>query len=237
MKRTLPFLLLLFLIPVIVFGQVKIAPEGGVTIFNQFGRQKAPAGHGTDINATDFLPGFRAGINADITLTENFSLQAGLFYVMNRTGEVYSSHTDPVSLEQKEQLMIHYVQLPLYALYESGASGCGRFFIGAGPVFSYALGGNVRTTLTQTYGKQVQTIKTVQNMEIGNELSDQIRPFNFSLGATAGYEFPQRAYVRGAFYYGLTNLKPGGNADNMIKNVGFSLSLGFYINSGTGKGW
>src|SRR5690606_292452 len=153
-----------------MIAQVKLAPEAGANLFNQFSEVRNPVAQQTEISASDFLPGFRAGLNADIGLSRVISVQIGAFYAMHRTGDVFkTTFPDGASTTVIRRVMIHNLQLPLYALYESGATGGDRFFVGAGPSFSYALGGNLKSEVNKTdsSGFQQVTISKV-DMETGN---------------------------------------------------------------------
>lgn len=236
MKPILYFLIALFFSPA-VMAQVKLAPEAGVNIFNQFSEVRDPVAQQTEISASDFLPGFRAGLNADIGILRSFSIQVGAFYAMHRTGDIFkTTFPDGASTAVTRRVMIHNLQVPLYFLYESGATGSGRFFVGAGPYFLYALGGNLKSEVSKTDSsgfKQV-TISKV-DMETGDQETDYIKPFDMGIGATLGYEFPAGLYLRTHLQYGLLNLQPQGGPNHSLKNISLGLSLGFYINSGFGR--
>lgn len=218
-------------------AQVKLAPEAGVNLFNQFSEVHNSAAQQTEISASDFLPGFRAGVNADVGLARFVSLQIGAFYAMHRTGDVFeTTFPDGASTRVTRRITIHNFVVPLYALYESGATGSGRFFVGAGPYIAYALGGNLKSEVNKTdsSGFRQVTVSKV-DMETGDRETDYIRPFDMGVGATLGYEFPAGLYLRAHMQYGLLNLHPQGGRDYSLKNMSIGMSLGFYINSGFGR--
>src|SRR5690606_34654733 len=107
------------------FSQVKIAPEIGLNMYNQ--KAKYSMGSTSIESNSDFQPGARVGVIVDIPVTENFIVQPGLFYNLNRT-KYETEDIMGTSATMTTRRTIHEIQLPIYALYKSGQDGYGRFF-------------------------------------------------------------------------------------------------------------
>lgn len=196
-------------------GQVSFAPEAGLTLSSQRQKYEIMGQNGTETGK--ILPGVRLGIVADISVSDHFAVQPGLFYSLNRTKfEDYLVNGLTVSNT------IHNIQLPVYFLYQSGSPNEGRFFAGAGPYFSYAIAGKMKSD-APLIGENEQDI------QFGDDNDDDQHPFDIGGSVTLGYTLPMGLYFRGSYNLGLANLQPQGDSDNSLKNTSFSISIGYFF--------
>lgn len=217
-------------------AQLKIAPEIGATMYNQ--SDKATILGQSTTKSTDLQPGLRAGAVLDLTLSDHFSLQPGVFYTLNRTKSESSTTAGSYANAGKTSLLLHAVQVPLYAVYKTGEEGSGRFFVGLGGYISYTIAGTQKSELSQTVGGITQTDKSSLKMKFGNDKTDQLRPLDYGPSAMLGYELANGLYFRGHFNYGLANMLPQGNSDASTKSMSFGLSVGYFFGSAGGyNGW
>lgn len=205
------------------FAQIKFAPEIGLSLYKQRYEVTRGANSSTLINS-DLRPGIKAGIAADIAIQDAFTIQPNLYYSWNRTnidllryGTVANVNTDR---------SLHVLQLPIYFLYNSNAAGASRFFGGAGPYFSYALAGKDQVK-TQVFGFSGSNTRS---LTFGDVASDDMRPFGIGGSLVAGYESALGAYVKGYFNFGMNNLMPDGDSENKLHDMGFGLTVGYFIN-------
>ncbi len=217
-------------------AQLKIAPEIGATMYNH--TEKSTMLGQSSSTSTDFQPGLRAGAVLDLALSDHFSLQPGVFYTLNRTKSESSSTIGSYTNAVKTSLLLHAVQVPVYAVYKTGEEGSGRFFVGLGGYISYTIAGTQKSELSQTAGGMTTNDKSSLKMKLGNEKTDQLRPLDYGPSAMLGYELANGLYFRGNFNYGLANMLPQGNSDASTKSMSFGISVGYFFGGAGGyNGW
>jgi hypothetical protein len=184
------------------FAQFSISPEIGF----QMSKARYQI-NGMNDNG-DFQTGIRLGANVGIGISNHLVLQGGAFF----SGK--GGKSDFLGIASSSTF--NYIDIPVMLNYMTGAATENRFFFGAGPYWSYALGGN----------HKVGGIKS--DLEIGsNVLTDDIKPNDFGINANIGFMLENGLYVRGMYAHGLTNILPGGNDNNSIRNASLSLSVGY----------
>lgn len=185
-------------------AQLSIAPEVGFQMTNV--KLKSM---GTDVD-TKLKPGFRAGVNLDLGITEHLHLQPGLFYSGNGAKQDL--------LGVKSTMSVNYLQIPVMLNYMTGEAGDNRFFVGIGPYLGYAFSGKWKSGSTKI------------DLEIGSdEAKDDIKALDFGANVNVGYMLSNGFYARAFYSMGLSNIATGGDSDNSMKNSGFGIALGYNL--------
>ncbi len=180
--------------------------------------------------------GLRAGLVADIGVSDNFSIQPGLQFVMKGARNEFSlTETNASGREFKTQvqdlLNINYIELPINVQYKTREDGTG-FFVGAGPYVGYAFSGK-RSLQTETSrkggGLTDSTAKTQSDdpLDFGDNAGDDIKNLDVGIGLNVGYMLPAGAFVRGYGQYSFSNIYPVAESDYETKNYGFGITLGY----------
>ncbi len=231
MRKNL-FVIALTMMSPAAFAQMKIAPEIGATMYNHISKVSV-AGQSASASG-DFQPGLRAGAVLDIAISDHFALQPGIFYTLNRTKAEENTTIGTITATNKNTILLHAVQVPVYVLYKSGEEGSGRFFAGIGGYIAYNIAG---TNKIESSGPQ-GSVSASNKMKFGNDVTDNLRPLDYGPSAMLGYELANGLYFRGHFNYGLANMAPQGNSDVSTKSMTFGLSVGYFFGGGGGyNGW
>ncbi|MCW3120734.1 MAG: hypothetical protein JWQ38_226 [Flavipsychrobacter sp.] len=200
-------------------AQVSFAPELGLNI-SQY--RMSYAGISPSLDARF---GLRLGGVADIGFNDNWSVQPGLFYVMN--GFNYTE-TIPFfgTAELKEK--INTIEIPVNVMYKFGDPGGNRFFIGAGPIIGMNIGGQQEASFAG--------LSTSQSLKIGSDSTNSdLKMLDIGVGINLGYELSSGLFFRGRYQMGLSNVAPGGDADNYLKSAGYGVSIGYMFHGKTAK--
>lgn len=173
--------------------------------------------------------GLRAGLVADFGISDNFSIQPGLHFVMKGARTEYTATVAGVpNVEFQDKLNINYVELPINVMYKTREDGTG-FMVGAGPYFGYAFG-----------GKRVMQVNDVETrnseLNFGDEPGDDIKNLDVGVGLNVGYMLPVGVFIRGYGQYGFSNIYPVPESKYETKNYGFGLSLGYMFGGKAGNG-
>ncbi len=182
-------------------AQTLFGPEVGLNLTNI--KEKYA---GASISGTT-KPGFKIGIVTDNYLGSNLYLQPGLFFSAKGTNS-----------SQGDKIGINYIEVPINLLYKFKTNTGNYVFVGAGPYFAVAVGG--QATSNGYTGK----------INIGSSETDDVKTFDFGLGFNAGYQLRQGLFFRGQYQFGLVNINPTHNAygsDATVKNNGFSITVGW----------
>lgn len=231
------------------FAQIKPGMELGFQMTNSQYKLKDLDGSAIT-RSGDLKPAFRGGIIVDFLVINNFSIQPGIFYSMNNlqysTPEALSvDGTLPVgsiSYDKTDKNVIHTIETPVYFMYKTSTEGRGRFFVGAGPYFNYAIAGKQHSKTpvaiadtTQSLGYRVEMVKSENNIKFGNNKDvDLYKAFNYGIGVCIGYELPTGLFFRGQFQQGLSNTFTNRDNNYESKNWAFAFTLGIYFGDGGG---
>jgi hypothetical protein len=221
------------------FGQVLFGVQGSGQMANL--SLTPPAGANTGgLDIASFFKskfGFRAGLMADIPVTDQLSVRPQLMYSTKGTKIDLSSLLGGVGggvgidpNELTATLNYNYIELPIQAMYGLDA-GPGRVVLGAGPYLGYLLSGSV-TSMGQT--------------EPGN--LDDTNRLDFGAALSVGYELPMGVTVSAYYSHGFANLAKStatsttggglGDPSNVTSGAGsintraFGLTLGYFFNTG-----
>ncbi|NJO87941.1 MAG: PorT family protein [Chloroflexia bacterium] len=162
--------------------------------------------------------GFNVGATVEFPVSDAFAVQSGL--ILNTKGVKIDASQTGYTYENKMTLTC--LDIPINAKYSLDLSGT-KLYFAAGPYVSFALKGKY----DEKDGPDGDVVSSDGDLEIGNdEEKDDIKRMDFGLNFGAGVEFG--AIGVGAQYgLGLSNLVPGGDSDNTMKNRLISISLSY----------
>ena len=93
--------------------------------------------------------------------------------------------------------------------------GDGNLIVNFGPYLGYAISGKYKNDIADT------------DIEFGSDDTDKYKPFDMGANIGFGYMLGGGLSVKFNAQLGLINIKPEGDSDNLIKNNGFGLSVGY----------
>lgn len=163
---------------------------------------------------TSSKAGFFGGGYASIPLSNQFSIEPGLYYSQKGyglKGELSIKGAEFLSAGAKAQLSTTYIDMPLLA--KATISG---FQIFAGPQFSYLADAKLRTTAGALGFNLLD--KTM-------DAKSQFNQWDVALTGGIGYQFGNGVNLRAAYDYGLSKVDAGKNFDSY--NRAFKVGIGF----------
>jgi hypothetical protein len=210
-------------------AQVSLAPEIGLNLANIHQRYTDISGETKNANGGLKL-GVKAGVNADIMLGNRIALQPGLFYSIKGA----KIDDDPVTIsgityQNKNNITLHYFEIPVNVQYYFNDPSEGRFFVGLGAYVGVAFSGKNKLVGHVSPGTDKDT---VIKYKFGDDYpSNDLRRFDFGAAANVGYMLRSGIFFRGMYQLGITNLVPGGNrpdyaADDKATNSVVTISVG-----------
>ena len=158
--------------------------------------------------------GFFAGINANIPVANNFSIEPSLSYGQKgyeMKGELNLKGAEFLNANAKAALTTHYVELPVLA--KANFNG---FEVFAGPQVSYLAKADLRTTAG------------VLGFNVLNRTMDATEEFNrwdAGIKAGVGYQFKNGFNINAAYDHGLSKVDANKNFD--AYNRSFKVGIGF----------
>lgn len=109
---------------------------------------------------------------------------------------------------------LNYLEVPIYALYQTDLGTGGNVFGGLGPYVAYGVGGKLKSTS----GGQTNKTKSFDK-------TTGFKPFDAGLTLTAGYRIPNSFSFRLAYDLGLADI--GRNDFDKVVNRTISLNIGY----------
>jgi hypothetical protein len=178
--------------------------------------------------------GLRAGFVADLGISDNFSIQPGLQFVMKGARNEISldegDNTNGFEYQEQSLINLNYIELPINIQYKTREDGTG-FFVGAGPYFGYAISGKrslqIDSTLYRGGSRFHNDVDIDDELSFGDNKNDDYKNLDIGLGVNAGYMLPMGAFVRAYGQYGFSNIFPVPEAKYETKNYGFGISFGY----------
>ncbi|HEY0609645.1 MAG TPA: porin family protein [Chitinophaga sp.] len=206
------------------FAQVSFGVKAGFSGANLSSKFDAPGfERKTD---TKWIPAFHAGVIVDITLTDNFSLQPGLFYSAkgNKRGG-----TDSLGSTVSATTRLNYLELPLNVLYKHSL-GKGRLFAGLGPYLAYGISGKVKWK--NDYNDMRPDINEDVDVKFKNEVGSNsnviyVKPLDAGANVTIGYEMDMGLLFSVNYSQGLVNTSP--YSYEIEKNRYIGISVGYLL--------
>lgn len=151
--------------------------------------------------------GFHVGALADISLTNNISLQPAVLF--NSRGTVMTSETS---------MKMYSIDVPVNFLYKTGG-----FFLGLGPNLSYGLSAKLKDDDgTDNWYKK-------QSIGEGEEKSP-LKRFEVGANATMGYQFKNNFLISANYTQGISNLSNLGDGElSKVRTRQVGLSVGYIL--------
>lgn len=149
--------------------------------------------------------GFNIGVNAEIGIAPDFYFQPGLLFT-----------TKGAKMEGDDDVKasLSYLEIPLNLIYKP-VLGSGKLIAGFGPYVAYGIGGKWKFDGGD------------EKISFGSGEDDHFKPLDMGANLLFGYEFASMLSVQMNAQLGLLNLLPNGDSNNIIKNTGFGISLGY----------
>ncbi|MFP4090168.1 MAG: outer membrane beta-barrel protein [Cyclobacteriaceae bacterium] len=198
---------------------LKLGVRGGLQMSNQ--RIEAEI---FDILNYDFdtqaLIGWQLGVEAEIPLNQDLSVQAAL--LLTRQGFYFEDRNALLDIEIRSKPL--YLTLPLPLVYRTQAAGI-QVFAGLGPYLSLGVGGS-----TDSEG-DLAGLDFAEDGAIkwGNDrANDNYRALDWGSVLTAGVKRENLQFAL-SYYIGLANIYPEPDKDHIIRNRMLSLSTTYFL--------
>jgi len=160
---------------------------------------------------------FRGGGVVDISFGGHFSLQPAL--ICNMKGTRYQNMLD---VENKEQLRMHYIEMPVNMVFKIGKPDQTQFIFGGGPYVAYLAGATDHFQSSNTIdGVPVDIIGYVP--ETPNYNVSKLRKWDYGMGAFVGAQIPEGFYLKAGAEFGMTDIQQ--KADNSYTDRNYSLMV------------
>ena len=161
---------------------------------------------------SDTKVGFTIGVTSEWPLGSSINFAPAL----NFTQKGGVEKDDFEGSEEKFTATFNYLELPLNFVYHTAGTG-GSFFVGAGPVLGWGLGGKSKSSTNSAEDEDIH---------FGNNDDDDLKAFELSANILAGYRFDNGFFVSANYNPGISDLSPEGS-DGKFHNNGFAIRLGY----------
>lgn len=209
----LSMLIVVFLFSSQVYGQY-LKLQGGVNLATQINKDNSETYSNNYANRTGFNAGFVGGIGLGPIGVESGLLVSTRGYNYNYTEEVNGEEWDYSGNNH-----LYYLDVPV--MLRLKAAG---FYLTAGPVLSYGLGGTYIDEITIND----DVTKNDGKINWGDTVDDDLKRMDVGMGLGAGIQLGNISLSAG-YNWGLVNLSPTGEDGEEIKNRLLQFSLGFKI--------
>lgn len=173
----------------------------------------------------DPIPGFSAGVVADIPIKDWIGINTGLYF-STKGGEtsMYLGDYDNVyDMECDATVQSMYLEIPVLASFRFYPSDKNRFELNVGPYFACGVGGETEATVTGEYQREKVTVIVKEDTFGNNKALDK----RFDLGWALGAGFTHKKVYLGLQYeIGFLNLLEDDEYD-ICTNGNFSISVGY----------
>lgn len=169
--------------------------------------------------------GFHAGTFVNIPISKQFSIQPEVLYnQMGARDVAYSTETTTgattVKTKGENKVTMNYISVPLMVQMRP----MDKFYIEAGPEFSYFINGKTKgeATISSTTGGITTTTTQSQSDDINK---DNINRFNFGLGLGLGYDITNNIGISARYTNSLTKIeksRPAAENNNRVFQLGLN---------------
>ncbi|KAA2245128.1 PorT family protein [Chitinophaga agrisoli] len=164
------------------------------------------------------LSAWHAGVIADLSLSEDFSLQPQL--LVSAKGAQQGGVSVGGLNVGGTKMSLTYLELPVNFMYKIKA-GSGKFFIGVGPYIAYGIGGKIGDQKIKFDGKSFEEVGE------GDE-NAHLKALDFGGNILAGYELKNGLLFSINYSMGLTDISAD---DEKSKNNYFGVSVGYLLHT------
>ncbi|MDM1555074.1 porin family protein [Chryseobacterium indologenes] len=169
--------------------------------------------------------GFHAGAFVNIPISKQFSFQPEVLYnQMGARDVAYSTEVTTgattVKTKGESKVTMNYISVPLMVQMRP----MDKFYIEAGPEFSYFINGKTKgeATVATTTGGITTTTSQSQSDDLNK---DDINKFNFGLGLGLGYDITNNIGISARYVNSLTKIdksRPAAENNNRVFQLGLN---------------
>lgn len=219
--------------------ELSINPEVGLT-YN--GLMQTINGEKRDMS---YQFGMRIGAMLDYQFNDHFSLNPGVIFSINSGGNTYgekyfySGSNIPSSYHDDRTYHMHYVQVPVYLMFKTNNEyNDGHGIFGIGPTANIAFAGQYEQEYKDVMNGRVSVQNRSYSMPYGDNIrNDRARRFDLWGSVFAGYQTNFGLYFKAQYSIGLLNIAPSGDANNVMRNSSFGLTLGYKFKLRSQNSW
>lgn len=166
------------------------------------------------------------GIVAQYDISPNIIIRSGVNYIQHAVDLKADLSDDNGDLTVKAENRLHYVQIPLTAMYGFPV-GQSRIYAGAGGYFNYGFSGRSKGTVTyfDDDGNEISFTEDMDAFKKEDEDGANLKRAEFGVTAIAGIELKNGLFVNAGYQLGLTNSDRTDGAK--YKNRGLQLTVGY----------
>ncbi|MBN1415627.1 MAG: PorT family protein [Bacteroidales bacterium] len=224
MKTKLLTLSTIFILSALALqAQIGIGFMAGVNFTNINGKDS-----NGDKLENSLLPGFHAGVNANIPVAPDFYFQPGILF--SAKGAKNDFFTPPEPGDFTTTTRLSYIEMPLNLLYRP-LLGQGFLLFGFGPYIAYGVTGKETSEYEAiSYERSVIFNPTVANL---NDLLENAYYRAFDAGGNIffGYELSRGIFLQMNAQLGLRKINPKldwvSDDKSSYRNIGYGFSLGY----------
>ena len=220
-------------------AQINLAPEVGVNFANMRGNYKFTGDDEVKFKGGAKV-GVRAGANVNINIANRLQIQPGLFYSTKgfKQGSEQNWDNGLFNASTKENVTVHYAEVPVNLQYMFNDPDEGRFFVGIGGYMAVAFSGKtIKDENTASIFPSLATPEGVAStggsLKFGNDApSNDMRRFDFGAQANAGYQLRSGIFFRAMYQLGIANMLPQGNrstGEATLRNSNINASIGYTL--------
>ena len=211
-------------------AQISVSPEAGINLANMHRTYKD--GNGDKQKLDDGIKlGVKVGVNVNLPVSDHLEIQPGIFYSIKGVKSDDQQTSGTITYSDKNNITLHWIDVPVNVQYMFNDPNEGRFFIGVGPYLAVAFAGkNLKSS--DLGGVSISSDTT---FKFGNDYpSNNLRRFDFGGQVNAGYLLKSGIFFRGMYQQGIPNLTPQGNQDAFakalepaIRTTNITISVGY----------
>ena len=175
---------------------------------------------GNNDGAGGIIPGYQAGIAAEYSFGESFSIQPG--FILSGKGSKNAGFL-LLGLDSEYTASLNYLEIPVNAVYNVS-----DFQIFAGPYLGLGLFGKVRYDNDEISDKDIVFTDNVTEVPEGMPVNS----LDYGLNVGAGYMINEAIQLQVGYGLGLGNLNPEYNGEepaDKISNSVIQLSVSYYL--------
>jgi len=219
--------------------EISINPEIGATYNGVM--QKI---NGEKRDAT-YQVGMRLGAMVDYQFNDNMSISPGLIFSVNTGGNTkgeghyYTGSNIPSSFHDSRTYHMHYLQVPVFFVYKTtNEYNDAHGIFGIGPTANFGIAGKYEQEYQDVTNGRVSLQKRDESFPYGNNARfDRARRFDLWGSVFAGYQTAFGLYFKVQYGIGLLNIAPAGDANNVLRNSSFGLTLGYKFKVKSANPW
>lgn len=162
----------------------------------------------------NYKMGFGLGLYYKVALDENLSFQPEINYVQQ--GAKFSEEDGEESVVYK----FNYIQIPILAKYQFGASEKLNFFVEGGPYVGFGIGkGKVESCFDGDCDED--------EISFGNSDDDDIKNPDFGIQIGGGVNINSKFSLDIRYVYGIQNLINDSDDDDFLRHTAFNIGVGY----------